>query len=599
MAKSKSSPTTAPPSEPGGEYTVVARRYRPQQFADLIGQEPVAKALANAIQTNRVAHAYLFTGVRGVGKTSAARILAKALNCVKGPTTTPCDECDFCKAIAEGDDVDVLEINGADNRKIEHARAILSNVATRPQRGRFKIYIIDEVHMLTTDAFNAMLKVLEEPPAHVKFILATTEVQKIPLTILSRCQRFDFGGINATRILAQLKDIVGREGVKADDDALRIIARRAAGSMRDAQSLLEQLLSFGDKLTVDVVHSILGTAADERVVAIAGAVLNKDPKLALELVAKCADEGLQLGELLDQLIDYWRGLMLLNCTGGEAAADLAVSDQHREAVLAQARALTLDTILAGLDVLTTTKSRLRTTSHGQVLLEMAVVRLSRLDELVPIAQLALWLSQPGSAPAGTRGGSLAPGSTSPSPDPSKKNGLMGLASTPKVGSNGTYAEPPSPAAKAMLNDASLPQIWDKVKVDVGVMLAAELGKGGLPAIAGPTVLVLRFPSGYNHAYEFCKEPAKAARVESALKSVTGQDWALRFELKAGAAATPQAAGVSSKERERRALETPLLSEIVSRLEGRLLKMDDGFGEITAAPEPVEVIEPESSEASFE
>src|SRR5262245_1666271 len=351
MAKTKSAPAAAP-TDPGREYTVVARRYRPQQFADLIGQEAVAKALTNAIQMGRVAHAYLFTGVRGVGKTSAARILAKALNCVKGPTTTPCDECDICLAIADGEDVDVLEINGADNRGIDEIRNIRNNVATRPQRARYKIYIIDEVHMLTLPAFNALLKTLEEPPPHVKFILATTDVQKIPLTILSRCQRFDFGGINAARILEQLKGIVAREGAKADDDALRIVARRAAGSMRDAQSLLEQLLSFGDKLTVDVVHSILGTAADERVVEIATAVLDKDPKRALGLVAKCADEGLQLGELTDQLIDYWRALMLLNCTGGESAADLAVSDRHREVIQEQARGLTLDTILAGIDVLT-------------------------------------------------------------------------------------------------------------------------------------------------------------------------------------------------------------------------------------------------------
>src|SRR6478736_1495973 len=286
MAKTKS-PPAAPQPDPGQEYTVVARRYRPQQFADLIGQEPVAKALTNAIQTGRVAHAYLFTGVRGVGKTSAARILAKCLNCVKGPTPAPCGQCDSCRAIAEGQDVDVQEIDGASNNGVDEIRELRNSVATRPQRSRYKIYIIDEVHMLSKSAFNALLKTLEEPPPHVKFIFATTEVQKIPLTILSRCQRFDFAGINTTRILEQLKEIVAREGVKADDDALRIIARRAAGSMRDAQSLLEQLLSFGDKLTVDVVHSILGTAADERVVEIATAILSKDPKRALELVAKC------------------------------------------------------------------------------------------------------------------------------------------------------------------------------------------------------------------------------------------------------------------------------------------------------------------------
>src|SRR5262249_3230048 len=261
MARKQTPPVADTPLlDASSEYTVVARRYRPQQFKELIGQESVALALTNAIQSGRVAHAYLFTGARGVGKTSAARILAKCLNCVTGPTVTPCDKCDICRAIADGQDVDVIEIDGASNTSVDDVRLIRNNVATRPQRARYKIYIIDEVHMLSKSAFNALLKTLEEPPPHVKFIFATTEVQKIPITILSRCQRFDFGGINTSRILAQLKQVVAGEGMAADDEALRIIARRAGGSMRDAQSLLEQLLSFDSKrLTADIVHSVLGT----------------------------------------------------------------------------------------------------------------------------------------------------------------------------------------------------------------------------------------------------------------------------------------------------------------------------------------------------
>src|SRR5436305_1405128 len=254
MAKRKVNPPEENPTPPPEGYTVLARRYRPQQFADLVGQEALARALVNAIQTNRVAHAYLFTGARGVGKTSAARILAKALNCEKGPTPTPCDQCDSCKAIATGEDVDVLEIDGASNNKVEEIRDLRQGVGFRPTRGRYKIYIIDEVHMLSTSAFNALLKTLEEPPEHVKFILATTEVQKIPITILSRCQRFDFAHVGPVKIFDQLKNIVQREGHQADDDALRLIARRAGGSMRDSQSLLDQLLaSSPGKLTAEHV----------------------------------------------------------------------------------------------------------------------------------------------------------------------------------------------------------------------------------------------------------------------------------------------------------------------------------------------------------
>jgi len=231
-------PATSTPDD--HEYVVVARRYRPQTFEELIGQEHSSRALANAITTNRVGHAYLFTGARGVGKTSAARIFAKALNCGTGPTATPCNQCDFCSAISSGDDVDVIEIDGASNRGIDEIRQLRSNVNVRPSRSRFKIYIIDEVHMLTTPAFNALLKTLEEPPEHVKFIFCTTDPEKIPITVLSRCQRFDFSGIRAESIASRLKQICESEGATVDDEALRVIARRAAGSMRDSQSLLEQ-----------------------------------------------------------------------------------------------------------------------------------------------------------------------------------------------------------------------------------------------------------------------------------------------------------------------------------------------------------------------
>ncbi len=225
-------------------YVVVARRYRPQTFEELLGQEHVARALSNAITTNRVGHAYLFTGARGVGKTSAARILAKALNCERGPAPVPCNRCDICESISSGDDVDVLEIDGASNRGIDEIRQLRQNANVRPSRERFKIYIIDEVHMLTREAFNALLKTLEEPPGHVKFIFCTTEPGKIPITILSRCQRFDFAGIRSVLIVQRLRQIVESEKVAAEPEALEIIARRANGSMRDSQSLLEQLLAF-------------------------------------------------------------------------------------------------------------------------------------------------------------------------------------------------------------------------------------------------------------------------------------------------------------------------------------------------------------------
>src|SRR5215211_3168782 len=321
-------PSLPPASD--GRYTVIARRYRPQSFDELVGQEHVARALQQAISSGRVGHAYLFTGARGVGKTSAARILAKALNCVQGPTPTPCNQCDVCLRVTAGDDVDVLEIDGASNRGIDEIRQLRQNVAVRPSRVRYKIYIIDEVHMLTKEAFNALLKTLEEPPQHVKFIFATTEPQKVPITILSRCQRYDFSGVAADRIQQRLREIIDAEGLEADDDALEIVARRANGSMRDSQSLLDQVIAYvgpGKKITADDAYKALGVASDERVRELAAAVLSGDAKTALDLAAAGTADGVQLGDWVEQSLDYFRDLMVL--TIDPNAPLIASSPKHR------------------------------------------------------------------------------------------------------------------------------------------------------------------------------------------------------------------------------------------------------------------------------
>ncbi|HEX5269339.1 MAG TPA: DNA polymerase III subunit gamma/tau [Gemmataceae bacterium] len=570
MAKSK--PAT-PPAAPEG-YTVLARRYRPQGFAELVGQEAVARALVNALKSNRVAHAYLFTGARGVGKTSTARILAKALNCVKGPTPEPCNECVNCKLIAAGEDVDVIEIDGASNNKVDEVRELRSNVQYAPSRSRFKIYIIDEVHMLTTSAFNALLKTLEEPPPHVKFIFATTEVQKIPITILSRCQRFDFASIGTPRIVERLRQVVAAEGMKADDEALELVARRAGGSMRDAQSLLDQLLAFGaDRLTVEQVHALLGTAGDDRVLALAAAVLAHEPAKALELFGQGIDEGAQLGELLDQLIAYWRDLMVLHCAG-EAARDLSVAPRHRDTLAKQAAALKLDTILAGLDVLNTTKFRLRGSNHGRVLMEMALVRLGRLDDLVSLGQVAQWLAQPGSAPA-----PAARPAPAALPEGVKKKPLTAAVEAP----------PEAAAPSALpLSEETLPRVWQDVLAQAGPLMARQLEKSHPPAIFRPNTLVLRFDSRYNSEREHCSEPSRVQRIEESLRKVTGHAWQLRIEsVGSGAvAAQNEAADATtppprSRLKRAEAAQEPLLKRAADVLGAQVVHMDDDFGTAAA------------------
>jgi DNA polymerase III subunit gamma/tau len=575
MAKRKASPAKdsekSSPIPATEEYTVLARRYRPQGFSDLVGQEPVAQALVNALASNRVAHAYLFTGARGVGKTSTARILAKALNCEKGPTTTPCNQCEQCRSIAAGEDIDVLEIDGASNRGIDEVREIRQNVQYRPSRARYKIYIIDEVHMLTPPAFNALLKTLEEPPPHVKFIFATTEVQKIPVTILSRCQRFDFAGISSQKIVERLAELVTGEGLKADEEALAMIARRAAGSMRDAQSLLDQLLAFGsDRLTADQVHRLLGTANEDRVAEIASAVLEPDPKCTLELVGKAADDGLQLGEVLDQLIEYWRDLMVAHCTGLENQV-LSQSGPRRETLLKQAQAQELDTILAGMDILVTTKNRMRSTGHGRVVLEMALVRLSRLDHLVSLSQLAQALGQENSVPKQR------------SPVPARP----AEAEKKKVMLEEAEGEP----TQTPLLPETVNLVWSQVLSQLGPLFVNELKKATDVAIFGPNSLVIRFPPGYNRDVNQYLDQTRVARIEQLLQKITGQACSLRIESSSGPNSTESSSGQvaeepeSSQSRSKRsraeAMQQPLVTRAMELLGAQIVQMDDGFG---TAPE---------------
>jgi DNA polymerase-3 subunit gamma/tau len=594
MAKAKTPRPADTPTTATGEYTVVARRYRPQQFAELIGQEHVAAALVNALQSGRVAHAYLFTGARGVGKTSAARILAKALNCVEGPTPTPCDKCDSCKAIAVGEDVDVLEIDGASNNKVEEIRDLRQNVGFRPTRSRYKIYIIDEVHMLSTSAFNALLKTLEEPPEHVKFILATTEVQKIPITILSRCQRFDFAHVGPAKIFDQLKRIVEREGHEADDDALRLVARRAGGSMRDSQSLLDQLLaSSPGKLTPEQVNAVLGTAGDERVTELAAAVLNRDPKTALDLIAVWSERGLQIGELVDQLVGYWRALMLVSC-GGPEVRELPVTPSQKAAVVEQAKRTGLDNILAALEVWTATKGRMRDTAHTQVLLEMAVVRLCRLEELLPVGQLIQALSQPGVALQPAQGVSTGRQlAAPPEAGGAKKNGQL----TTEAVRNGTGSDEES--GPLALTDAALPDLCSRLiryLSDKSPILANHLKYASSYAIFGPNALAIRFGTEYNHAYEACAQESTTRRLQDALTRITGQPALVRVEQVSGAAPPAAAARVATNgaaDRKKQLMDLPLFRKAGDALGAQIWHVDEEFNPAARPRRPGDADTPDS------
>jgi DNA polymerase-3 subunit gamma/tau len=450
-----------------------------------------------------------------------------------------------------------LEIDGASNTGVDNIRELRSNVQFRPSRSRFKIYIIDEVHMLSVSAFNALLKTLEEPPPHVKFIFATTEVQKIPITVLSRCQRFDFGGISITRILERLKEIIAAEKMDAEEEALETIARRAGGSMRDAQSLLDQLLAFsGNKLTVATAHQLLGTAHEEHVTAIAGAVLGKDAKKVLEFLNEIANQGQQLGEVLDQLIEYWRDLMVVHSAGLEKQS-VSVSSARRPVLAQHAEQATLESILAGMDILVTAKTRMRFSSHARAIMEMSLVRMCQLDELVPLAQMAQWLTKDGTAPQ-----------------------------------RPTSAAASVPSEKKKLSDGN-GEPSQQLLADSGLAFQAELRKVQNTAISGPNSLVIQVSRGYNAPGSLFADALRLNKLAESLGCILGQPASIRVEWTdepAQAVGTKSAAAVAlGQQRQLRAelMQIPFVKKASDVLGAQIIRADEAFGAVvseSAAPQ---------------
>jgi DNA polymerase-3 subunit gamma/tau len=436
------------------DYQVSARKYRPGTFDDVIGQQHVVQTLLNAVSTKRIAHAYLFSGTRGVGKTTVARILAKALNCEQGPTGHPCNTCANCQEITQGTSVDVIEIDGASNTSVDDVREIRENVKFTPFRGQYRVYIIDEVHMLSNSAFNALLKTLEEPPAHVVFIFATTEIHKIPATILSRCQHYNFKRIARTDIITRLRHVAQQDSLAIEDRSFTALARASEGSMRDALSLLDQAIAFGGKTISHAdLELLLGAVPVELVQGVIRAVMAQDSPAALTVVAHLLDQGHDLKAFCADVVEYLRNLLVAAVV--PSAADLRglieASEEDLTRLSAEAKALTPEQLQELLTVFTQAEDSLRFSAHPRFVLEAAAVRATRLLQpresgAVRPAQAApaSQAQKPAAGHESSRAAASAPASRSAEPPLSRP--VAQPASAPTTPSTPIPSLAPRPAA---------------------------------------------------------------------------------------------------------------------------------------------------------
>jgi DNA polymerase-3 subunit gamma/tau len=502
------------------QYQVLARKWRPQQFDDVVGQQHVTTTLKNAVEQNRLAHAYLFVGPRGIGKTSTVRIFAKALNCVKGPTATPCDECDNCKEIIEGRSLDVLEIDGASNNGVEQVRELRDTVRYAPARSRFKIYIIDEVHMLTTQAFNALLKTLEEPPAHVKFFFATTEPQKVLPTILSRCQRFDLRRIPANLIVKHLKEIAKKEKVAIDDAALAAIARGAEGGLRDAESALDQLIAFcGNKIAEADVLSVFGLVAHDRIAALTDAILDGETIKALKVLKELDEIGKDLQRLAADLLDHYRNLLVVTL-GEEGIASLQLPDTELGLLQAQAKRTDSDAVLRIIDALAAAEGRLRYALSKRVFFEIALVKAVKARDMTGIDGVLKKLNEL------KAGGAVTAGPATPQLSPARAR--------------------PAPAAETAVpaTSAALDEAWDYAVEHLGkvVPMAKSYLVGTRPLGLQGNVLVVGFDPEFADRKELADRPRNVEILRAKLKEKLRMDVSLKFQAtEPGTAPTPRKA----------------------------------------------------------
>ncbi|MCG8430961.1 MAG: DNA polymerase III subunit gamma/tau [Candidatus Omnitrophica bacterium] len=496
-------------------YIVFALKWRPQNFDQVVGQSHVVTTLKNALEQGRLAHAYLFTGPRGVGKTSTARILAKSLNCKEGPTVRPCQKCSACREISEGRAFDVIEIDGASNRGIDEIRTLRENVKFAPTSGKYKVYIIDEVHMLTQEAFNALLKTLEEPPEYVKFIFATTHPHKLPPTILSRCHRLDFRRIPAMEVIAQLEKIVKAEKLKVSQEVLVAIARSCDGSLRDAESILDQLVSFssGEVSLTDVV-SVLGLVEQEALFELTDKLIARDARGALEIFNRVIDEGKDIAVFLNEMITHFRNLLVARISGAdEQLIDLPAEICRR--LVAQSRGYTMQELFAAFTILVDTKEMAKRLESLRIPFEVTLLRLSQ-----PRAQ-----KKP---PEEKR----EEGSSSLPDEPRSKKQAGASFSPPKESGQSKSPPPPQSSMPKSISLEHVQEIWGSIVRSlerIKISIAHYLNEGRPVSVKG-AVLTVAFPKNLSLHKEALEDKDNRVLIEKSIEEIAQASMRVNFVL---------------------------------------------------------------------
>jgi DNA polymerase III subunit gamma/tau len=502
-------------------YEVFARKYRPQTFDDLVGQAHVSRTLKNAVAQNRLAHAYLFVGPRGVGKTSTARILAKSLNCEKGPTVTPCGECDNCREIAAGNSLDVIEIDGASNNSVEDVRQLRENVRYAPAKGRYKIYLIDEVHMLSPAAFNALLKTLEEPPEHVKFIFATTEPQKVLPTILSRCQRFDLHRIAANLIAKHLQFIAGKENITLEPAAAHAIARGAEGGLRDAESMLDQLVAFcGEKISENDVLDVFGFTSEQTVVDLTGRILRGETPDAIDLLHQQSEAGKDMMRLMSDLIAYLRDLLVFKAKPDALKED--VEAEVQTSLATQAELVTTDRLLELVDQFAAAEGRMKWVPNKKLHFEVAIIKAiqslgqATLDEVIEkLSQLRDGKSVTARA---DRGGE---------PSQARKAAVTDSENISRAGSGDNKS---APRVAETSPDAN--ELWQKALIKIPAQKAFVRNSAAAAHVLGieGRNFQLGFAPGDKAMMDILGTQANRKFLETLLHEITGMDWSVKLTV---------------------------------------------------------------------